>query len=379
MEPTHIYYDTHCINDDVQPKQLKFTDIRTSPILDNANEYYCSVVRFSLMTANSLPLWKPQIYVDSTSTDINKTVYSFTLTYTPTTTTTTTTTTPVTATSGQVYVIHVPEDKSISPPSQITDISQTYTNYYYIKSFTHMIDTFNTALQTAYNNLVVDATSKNITIPSNYAPFMEWDLSNSKIILNAEINGYDTTNTNYISIFCNTPCFTLMSGFSHNYYGTSTDGKNYQFMINKQRNNLNVIKFTNYSCIQLYQEYSSATVLSPINSIVFITNLLPVYNTVSGLPTVFNKSSNFMTSSNNITPILTDFIVDNSDGYSYSGNVVYTPSSEYRLFDLISNSKISNFDLSVFWSDKYNNIHPIMLSPGAYCSVKLMFRKKDFN
>ena len=150
-------------------------------------------------------------------------------------------------------------------------------------------------------------------------------------------------------------------------------------MINKQRNNLNVIKFTNYSCIQLYQEYSSATVLSPINSIVFITNLLPVYNTVSGLPTVFNKSSNFMTSSNNITPILTDFIVDNSDGYSYSGNVVYTPSSEYRLFDLISNSKISNFDLSVFWSDKYNNIHPIMLSPGAYCSVKLMFRKKDFN
>ena len=84
-DPCHVYYDMNIINNDQigdkPPPNLVFNDIRSNPILADPSQYFCSVVRFTIQTGNSLPLWIPQIQLGNHLDDADLTVYSFTLTY----------------------------------------------------------------------------------------------------------------------------------------------------------------------------------------------------------------------------------------------------------------------------------------------------------
>ena len=59
--------------------------------------------------------------------------------------------------------------------------------------------------------------------------------------------------------------------------------------------------------------------------------------------------------------------------------VVYNPSAEYRLIDINSYMDLNRVYIIVYWKDKFGNIHPVELNPGNAASVKIMFRRKDFN
>ena len=82
--PYHVYLDLDVINNDYSSNtgpHLKFEETRNSPLLEgDASGYFISIVRLSLQTANSLPIFIPQI--DPTSADINKTIYKITFVYT---------------------------------------------------------------------------------------------------------------------------------------------------------------------------------------------------------------------------------------------------------------------------------------------------------
>ena len=74
----HVYYDLNIVNNNqdakTEPPRLVFNDIRNSNILSNPSDYYLSVVRFTLQTANSIPIWIPEIDVtDNLMAD--KTIY----------------------------------------------------------------------------------------------------------------------------------------------------------------------------------------------------------------------------------------------------------------------------------------------------------------
>ena len=105
----HIYYDLNIVNNNQDtkngPPQLVFNDIRNSAILQNPSDYFLSVIRFTLQTANSLPIWIPEIDV-SDNLDSDKTIYSFTLKY-------------KTFTSEQRYVYYAPENNLSPPPMPI--------------------------------------------------------------------------------------------------------------------------------------------------------------------------------------------------------------------------------------------------------------------
>ena len=85
-EPTHIYYDLEIANQSltdtgVPPNPLSFTQVRSSAVLDNPNDYFMSIVRFSLDTAGSLPSFIPQIDLEQLPLDPdfpNGTVYEVT-------------------------------------------------------------------------------------------------------------------------------------------------------------------------------------------------------------------------------------------------------------------------------------------------------------
>jgi hypothetical protein len=63
-QPSQIYYDLDVVNttsentsasDTNQLNRLTFTEVRSSPILENPSDYFLSIVRFSLDTAGSMP------------------------------------------------------------------------------------------------------------------------------------------------------------------------------------------------------------------------------------------------------------------------------------------------------------------------------------
>jgi hypothetical protein len=62
------------------PPHLRFEETRNAPFLDgDSSEYLCSIIRFSIQTANSLPVFIPLI--DNTAAAINTTRYKITFVY----------------------------------------------------------------------------------------------------------------------------------------------------------------------------------------------------------------------------------------------------------------------------------------------------------
>ena len=385
--PNNVYYDANIINNDQSgtkdPPMLVFQDIRSTSILTYPHLYELSVVRFNLETANSLPLWipsiqprKPPIIVRIINTDIqipqpyepNLTTYSFTLDYNAEGTI---------YSSSQTFVEYEPSDYSAALP---TGDGDTYIPYYYVKSFNTIVQMFNNALLKAYVKLFPLADR----MPSQYPPFFEWNSDTSKFILNADVMGYNLNNEieNYISIYCNSALYTLISGFESEYFGVKAlNRKNYRLKLRVDSRGLNLfqIDYTQkYFAIQLYQEYSSGSLFSPVASIVFTTNMLPVIPANSSQPTIFNGSGSLTNSgnNNNLTTMITDFESQDNNGYGFAGSLTYIPSAEYRFISLNNgNDKINNIDITVYWKDQYSKLHPFYLLPGCKCDIKILFRK----
>ena len=83
-QPYHIYLDLDVLDNDVasgaKPHPLVFEETRNTPCLDgDASNYFCSIVRFSIQTGSSSPVFIPRI--DGPRQDPNATVYKITLAY----------------------------------------------------------------------------------------------------------------------------------------------------------------------------------------------------------------------------------------------------------------------------------------------------------
>ena len=80
--PSHAYVDLDVINtdltSDISAPALRFQEARTSPYTTgNSADYLCSIIRFSVQTGSSLPVFIPRIELGQP--DVNKTVYAITL------------------------------------------------------------------------------------------------------------------------------------------------------------------------------------------------------------------------------------------------------------------------------------------------------------
>ena len=361
---THIYYDLDVINNDTTgtnaPLPLSFVETRNSPYLKNPSLYYISVARFQLQTP-SLPIFLPQAQINQNN--INKTIYSFTLTYN--------------GFEQQEYVIYVPSDSSQPLPSPPIEFQEISSNYYFIYCYQQWVDMLNTTLQTAWTNL-----NTKVVLPSPNAPFFEFDPIAQVMILNADAVGYANTAVNQIKIFANAPCFNLLSSFPALYFGYNniTNGKNFQFTV-KSINGTNELILPSYTALQMYQEGSTTALWNPVQKLCFTTALLPVVNELVAVPRVFNSDSNLFANGNNanVQPILTDFVVNYSPSNTYKPNVEYTPSGEYRLMDLYGNSSLSSIQINVYWVDVFGGQHPFYLNSQCSGSIKLLFRRRDYN
>ena len=373
--PDTVYYDCNIVNNDQSgtkpPPRIVFSDIRSIPILTSPELYQVSVIRFSLETANSLPIWIPMIQLGSQYNDPNLTTYSFTLTYNYE---------GQVFSGNQIYMQYIPTNRSEPIPSPNT-LEDVHIPYYYVYSYQTIVDMMNNTLIEAFQGLKNDVGLYGINLPSNNVPFFEWDMNNSKFILSADMVSFDSTLNNHIEIHCNSALFTFISSFNAYFNGSNVvESKNYTFKLKKDPRLLNIYKISaTYSVIQSYQDYECASLFSPITSIVFSTLTLPVLPANVAKPIIINGDGSLVVSgiNNNISAMITDFQSDGSP-FAFNGVLSYLPQSEYRMIDLNNSSseKISNIDISIYWKDSYGNLHPMFLNSGCHCDIKLMFRKK---
>ena len=76
---------------------------------------------------------------------------------------------------------------------------------------------------------------------------------------------------------------------------------------------------------------------------------------------------------------MTDFQIDADDLVQTSNQLVYLPTAEYRLIDLLGDTPINAIDINIYWTDQFGTYHQLILARNTQCSVKLLFRNKAFN
>ena len=389
QNPHHVYLDLDVTNNDyttnVTRPYLRFEKKRNTPFLDgDSAEYFCSIVRFTIQTGNTLPVFIPSIVTGQNNP--NLTIYTVTLNYD--------------GTSVTRNVIYTPEDNTApvpAPPLIQQDISS---KYYYVYNYSHFVEMVNAALRTAYLALRVAVTPAVFDQPKpTLPPYLEFDHITNRVILHAEQIRYDETFLTKtgglaINIFFNERLFDLFVGMQHTFESSQGD-ENYRLRVAYNGSNLvtryvvedydedtELVTFVNLDYVQMYQEVSSIAIWNPVSAIIFASSLLPIKTTQTSLPRSIGSNENAFSSvgnNSNMLSAISDFAIAVDGNNQYRPMVIYNPSPEYRLIDMNSYMNLNRVDIIVYWKDTFGNIHPFELSPGNSASVKLMFRRKDFN
>ena len=84
-DPNHIYLDLDVINNNYNqsgpPPYLRFGEIKNTFFLDgDSAEYFCNIMRFTIQTGNTLPVFIPSVVVGQD--DPNKNIFAVSLKYT---------------------------------------------------------------------------------------------------------------------------------------------------------------------------------------------------------------------------------------------------------------------------------------------------------
>jgi hypothetical protein len=336
-----IYYDivvSNISSQEQQPPPLYFNETRNNPFILDPESYYLSIVRFTLDTT-TLPIIQPQIQPNQGNRDL--TLYSFTLSYTNPVA-------PFQQFNFRQYVIYEPQD----------------------------LDTIS-----AYAGLDALVVAAGLTLPSPNAPVMTWDTNSNTAIINCDNAGYNDSVANHIDIYMNSNLYQLFSSFPVIIYGLSSVslGKNVRIATTSLGGS-NLINFPpvapTYSAIQVIQEHSTISVWTPITSIVFTSNTLPIVPNQVSAPLLFFNGKTFSSGGNNsnISQVITDFVGE--DGI-YKPSITYIPTAQYRLVSLMGNTPIYNLDVEVFYKNRISELIPFRLSSGSTATIKILFTRRN--
>ena len=247
------------------------------------------------------------------------------------------------------------------------------------------------------NNTLHDLSVGRMTDRFN-PPFMEWDNTAYTASLHLDPYYFDTTPANQFlgasgfsmganakyEIYFNTRLYQLFNTFPATYMSATGD-LNYRLDVFAKPNNTSKLPVNDANGEQMYlinmpQEISTISNMTPLDSIVFTSTSLPIHPSLSSAPKVIS-STNITSSGNglpNITNVLTDFQIALSATNHYKPVIAYAPQGEYRLIDMYGNKDLSRIDLQVYWKDKKGVLHPMLLHPGCSASVKFLFRHRRF-
>jgi hypothetical protein len=123
------------------------------------------------------------------------------------------------------------------------------------------------------------------------------------------------------------------------------------------------------------QEQGTTASWSPILSVVFTSNTLPIEANQVSTPVIFSDNQNIVLGGNNadFSNVITDIV---SEDGNYRPNLVYNPSAEYRMISLKGNRPLYSIDLNIYYKITTGELIPLKLFSGESVTLKLMFRRR---
>jgi len=366
------------------PQPLTFTSAQNSPFLAApANEYELAIARFTLDTS-SLPVFVPIIQLKQPNgtfnTDPNKTIYSITMTYTSGGTTY----------SYESFMEWQPQNLSIqvpTPPSQnspqVQDNSLAYYNCYNVQWVIQLIqNTFNSAL--AGLNAIL--TTAGVPIPTTNAPVITYNVDTACCTIYVDALVYDpsppSSVANPVKIYFNSTMYGLLDSFLFTYLGATTvnnSGQNYQLVIDSfngtNQTPLPTLDPSPYNATFTSQTTSTIGLWSPVQSIIFTSNTLPINQTHILPSVVLLEGQNIGPNSSisNVQNIITSFQSPNN---LYRPSITYEP-SVYRFISLNGNNQLKLFNIQCYWQDWSGGINNFLLGSQQNFGMLIMFKKID--
>jgi hypothetical protein len=392
-DATHIYKQIQVYNNNTNifapSVPCTFNQVQLSSIVDDASKYYASIVRWSAQS--TIPQIIPDMVVNPTGiveAFVGQTNYFVGVIKL--------------ADIADLTVVGNDAERVIYDPSfNITNnykkptlnlLSQALVYqdpYFWISNISEFLNLLNVALQKA--TTIIDP-KNTIT-----APRFAYNSSTGKIELMVENTYFGRTvlgiNPTY-AVVMNQQLYNIMASFNvvrlqtNTIKSSSSDGTLssvwYYIVANDDNGRSSFVSQDaegNTKTIDVItQTNSSIPSMSPVDSIQMETATIPVQNTLVGAPSFLGPTITNATASQNNVAVLTSYQVGLNTGTEYSqGFIQYSPTTELRLIDCLSNGNIQNLQISVVWLDKLGQSHPLLLPNGQGASMLLLFRKKSFN
>lgn len=181
----YVYYNADIINNRtsdqtlgvVQPDPIiKFNESRDAPIIKDASKYHGSIIRFQINGPNrNLPLLIPEI--QENQPNVNLTIYSCAITYTQSWNTSLGLKTFNIAPQ-PYFMVYAPEtiNSTLAPTPNSPVVKQDLnTLYYYVFTYSHMVDLMNATLLSAHDRLYQDFqtawTAAGLSAPNDPFPY----------------------------------------------------------------------------------------------------------------------------------------------------------------------------------------------------------------
>ena len=249
IQPDQIYFDITSSNFQSKtksPNAFQFTDVRTVPFVNCPEDYYLSIVRFSVDTGGT-PVFIPSIEPNQANRDL--TIYSVSLSY---------------FNGSRTYnvrepIIWIPQDTSATlpvPPSQtFNKLQYNEDGYYYCYSYQWICYLMTLAFRRCLASLITLITDTGGILPDPapdlqiYPPLVNWDSTANRAIMFTQSSLYDLENAggvnlNAINVYFNSALFGLFNSFPNRFLGY--DDTTY---------------FQNYRILNVYQGGTNATSL----------------------------------------------------------------------------------------------------------------------
>jgi len=344
-----IYYNVSIRADPDQGRTLAYyLENRTVPLIAEPEQYYITVARFSI-PANAIPIFIMEAQIGQSN--VNLTPFTITIRF------------------GNIdyvqNIIYTPRNSFPTPASPLVrqDIS---TGYYYVYSYSHMIEMINTALSSAWT-----------AIPSVGRPAIKpYFIFNTTTGLIQLITGFTWANPDgntTPSIYTNHKLHRYLQGFDETFYGyNTTNGKDYRFEVRDRNNNWyallgQTVPLPPPLFLSETQEYNTSVYWNSLMDMVFTTNM--------GVEPENIQSNTTITGAPNFRAILTDFEpVINNQG-DHAGIMQYEPSL-YRVINVNDTTPLRNIDFQIWWRDKTGSLRPLYITYGQELTVKFLFISK---
>ena len=124
------------------------------------------------------------------------------------------------------------------------------------------------------------------------------------------------------------------------------------------------------------------TMWSPIASLVFTSQLIPVTKEEQSDPTVLgngNLGNSAVTTKSAFQPIVGDLEIDLADhgADAYRGFIKYEPQAQFRMSDIAGSQDLRSLDIQLWWKGRLDGqLYPVNMFNLSSVSIKMMFRKK---